>query len=350
MKKVRRLTFFLLLFFSLAAAGCESQADGSTAGVLSTPTETPTAAPTVTVPPKVEAIITPSHTPARVAQPTETKTPTPTDVPITEQLACGEVFCQLDWPGHLLRPISSEFRNTIEMTYPYANTMGGKLDVHHGVEFPHLFGTPVRAVADGEVLFAGNDDLTLLGPYTGFYGNIVILRHPEFYQNQDLFSLYAHLSEIEVEKGDQISAGQILGEVGASGAADGSHLHFEVRINENDYKQTLNPVLWFAPVQEESGSRSSSLAGRIIDSFGRPLSEFEFVLEKRGNEATNPERFYPMTYVSYGVNPHPLLEENFAYPDIPPGAYRLVFIAGRVYEVEFELEPGALGFIQIQLD
>ncbi|MFW5714450.1 MAG: M23 family metallopeptidase, partial [Brevefilum sp.] len=257
---------------------------------------------------------------------------------------------QVEWPGILNRPFSGEFRNKIDITYPYASTKGGELDVHHGVEFINGFGTPVRAVADGEVVFSGNDDLTLLGPYTGFYGNVVILRHRNLYKGRDLFSLYAHLSELKATEGDFVNSGDILGLVGASGIADGSHLHFEVRIDENDYDQTVNPVLWFAPAVAQDGTESALLAGKLIDPWGVPLSEFEFVLKQMGERDTEIRRYYPLTYFSYGVNAHPLLDENFVFADIPPGDYRLTFIAGRLYEFEFTLEPGSLGFFTLQLD
>ena len=342
MQKVKWFSLCLILVLCLVITSCESTPTAPDESMLITKSSTATDIS--------ERANTPSLTPEPTAVPTITPMPAVTDIPLAQQLACGDSFCQVDWPGVLSRPFTDEYRNTIDTTYPYANTKGGELEVHHGVEFPNAFGTPILAVADGSVVFAGNDDLTLLGPYTGFYGNVVILQHADLYQGRDIFSLYAHLSELGVEEGDQLQAGDILGQVGASGAADGSHLHFEVRIDTYDYDRTLNPVLWFTPAVGQNGQQSAILAGRILDAYGKPLSEFEFVLEKLGENDSEIDRYYPLTYVHYGVNSHPLLDENFVLPDIPPGEYRLVFIAGRFYELTFTLEPGALGFIELQLD
>ena len=337
----------LFLVFSLALFGCQQTAPEPTASVPTGSTPTGSSAPARSSQEETEV---PTQTSAPTNLPMPTHTPVITAIPLVEQLNCGESFCQAAWPSALVRPISGEYRDTIDPTYPYASTKGGTLDVHYGVEFPNAFGTPVRAVADGLVVFAGQDDLTLLGPYTGFYGNVVILRHPNFFQERDLFSLYAHLSELDVKEGDQLKAGDTLGKVGASGAADGSHLHFEIRIDENNYRNTVNPVLWFSPTLNQNGSQLATLAGRILDPTGEPLSEFDFVLEQQEKDVNEAERFYPVTYVPYGVNAHPLLGENFTLSDIPPGEYRLAFVAGRLYEFTVTIDPGSLGFIEIQLD
>ena len=112
----------------------------------------------------------------------------------------------------------------------------------------------------------------------------------------------------------------------------------------------MNPVLWFSPTLDQNGNQFATLAGRILNSTGKALSEFDFVLEHQDEEASEAERFYPVTYVHYDVNTHPLLGENFVLPDIPPGKYRLAFVAGRLYEFTVTLEAGSLGFIEIQLD
>jgi murein DD-endopeptidase MepM/ murein hydrolase activator NlpD len=88
---------------------------------------------------------------------------------------------------------------------------------HLGVDYAAVTGTPVRSVADGVVDFAGVQ--------TGF-GNVVILRH-----GNGTNTVYAHLSQIAVKRGQSVSQGQNLGAVGATGWATGPHLHFEFRVN-----------------------------------------------------------------------------------------------------------------------
>jgi murein DD-endopeptidase MepM/ murein hydrolase activator NlpD len=88
---------------------------------------------------------------------------------------------------------------------------------HHGIDFAAPSGTPVRAVGDGTVEFAGTQN---------GYGNIVILKH-----HNEQETAYAHLSRIDVKVGQSITQGQTLGAVGMTGWATGPHLHFEFRVN-----------------------------------------------------------------------------------------------------------------------
>lgn len=87
---------------------------------------------------------------------------------------------------------------------------------HLGTDYGAPTGTPVRAVGDGVVQFAGRQN---------GYGNVVELQHG----NQHT-TLYAHLSAISVHKGQRIEQGQTLGAVGSTGWATGPHLHFEFRV------------------------------------------------------------------------------------------------------------------------
>ena len=287
-------------------------------------------------------------TPAATA--TLTVTPMPTIEPFPPEMNCSEVFCQQFWRGLLERPFSADYTLTIDPTYPYAGTKNDTMDPHHGVEFPNGYGTPVLAAQTGTVVYAGSDDLTLFGPYTAFYGNVVILLHPGLYDGRDLYTLYGHLSEISVAEGDEVSVGQLLGKVGSSGAADGPHLHFEVRLDENTYTATTNPMLWFAPVIDSVIGQTSTLAGLIVNRYGTPLDRFTLSLELLDANGEVAETYYPMTYYPAGVNGFPGLAENFVMPDLPPGNYRLAFINGSFYELFFSLEPGSLGFINLQLD
>jgi murein DD-endopeptidase MepM/ murein hydrolase activator NlpD len=87
---------------------------------------------------------------------------------------------------------------------------------HLGVDYGAPTGTPVRSVGDGVVEFAGRQN---------GYGNVVQVMH-----GNARSTLYAHLSRIDVKKGQRVEQGQRLGAVGATGWATGPHLHFEFRV------------------------------------------------------------------------------------------------------------------------
>ncbi len=88
---------------------------------------------------------------------------------------------------------------------------------HLGVDYAAPTGTPVRNVGQGIVDVAGTQ--------SGF-GNVVMVKHPNGHT-----TVYAHLSRINVRRGQSVAQGQTLGLVGATGWATGPHLHFEFRVN-----------------------------------------------------------------------------------------------------------------------
>ncbi len=87
---------------------------------------------------------------------------------------------------------------------------------HRGVDYGAPSGTPVRSVGDGVVDFAG---------WQNGYGNVVQIKH-----SNDRATTYAHLSRIDVRKGQRIDQGAMIGAVGATGWATGPHLHFEFKV------------------------------------------------------------------------------------------------------------------------
>ena len=87
---------------------------------------------------------------------------------------------------------------------------------HLGTDFAAPTGTSVRTVGDGVVDFAGVQN---------GYGNVVYIKH----RNQHV-TVYAHLSRIDVRKGESVEQGQKIGAVGSTGWATGPHLHFEFRV------------------------------------------------------------------------------------------------------------------------
>jgi len=88
--------------------------------------------------------------------------------------------------------------------------------MHKGIDIAAEVGEPVYAVADGEVIYAGDG---LRG-----YGNVVIVQHAD-----RISSLYAHNSELKVKQGDHVSQGSLIALMGSTGHSTGPHVHFELR-------------------------------------------------------------------------------------------------------------------------
>ena len=88
---------------------------------------------------------------------------------------------------------------------------------HLGVDYAAPTGTPVRTIGDGMVEFAG---------VQSGYGNVVTINH-----GKENATVYAHLSKINVQKGQKVSQSDIIGLVGSTGWSTGPHLHFEFRVN-----------------------------------------------------------------------------------------------------------------------
>jgi len=92
-----------------------------------------------------------------------------------------------------------------------------KWRAHLGTDFAAPTGTAVRTVGDGVVEFAGVQN--------GF-GNVIFIKH-----RKEHVTVYAHLSRIDVKKGESVSQGETIGAVGSTGWATGPHLHFEFRVD-----------------------------------------------------------------------------------------------------------------------
>lgn len=102
------------------------------------------------------------------------------------------------------------------LTSPFGIRRDGLgLQVHRGVDIAIPIGTPVRAMAPGRVAFAG----TMRG-----YGLVVVMDHA-----RGVRTVYAHLSEIRVRRGDELTNRSVIALSGSSGRASGPHLHFEIQ-------------------------------------------------------------------------------------------------------------------------
>ena len=96
---------------------------------------------------------------------------------------------------------------------------------HKGVDIAAPRGTSVFVASEGEVVNTGYDG--------GGYGRFIEVRHPN-----GMSTLYAHLSRIDVARGDRLGEGERIGLVGSTGRSTGPHLHFEVRRNEAQVNPT----------------------------------------------------------------------------------------------------------------
>ena len=67
------------------------------------------------------------------------------------------------------------------------------------------------------------------------YGKAIVIEHSFKYNGEALYTLYAHLDELLVVKGEVVQSGQKIGLMGNTGKTTGPHLHFEVRVGKNEY-------------------------------------------------------------------------------------------------------------------
>ncbi len=115
-------------------------------------------------------------------------------------------------------PPSCPITLSAPLTAPVGDRFGPRgARFHSGVDFPASTGTPVASAAAGRVSYAGW--------LPGGWGYLVAIAHRD-----GVRTMYAHLSRIDVRVGAHIHAGTRVGLVGATGAATGPHLHFEVRV------------------------------------------------------------------------------------------------------------------------
>src|SRR6185436_3944308 len=142
------------------------------------------------------------------------------------------------WTGAFVRPVPDE-ANTAFGTRSILN--GEPRSPHSGADFNSATGTPIKAPNAGRVVLAGDRYFT---------GNTVMIDH-----GLALFSLFAHLSEMDVKAGDMVAAGDVVGKVGATGRVTGPHLHWSVRLNG----ARIDPLSLLSVLGEAAGSKDPAL-------------------------------------------------------------------------------------------
>ena len=110
---------------------------------------------------------------------------------------------------------------------------------HTGADLSTHGGNPgIQAIADGIVLISEDLRGNQNGGYRSF-GRYIVIYHPA----EDVYSLYAHMSERYATKGQEVKRGQVIGRVGSTGNSTGNHLHLE--IHPGSYRNPVNPRRYF---------------------------------------------------------------------------------------------------------
>lgn len=130
---------------------------------------------------------------------------------------CGATSPERLWNGPFLRMSGSSRAGFADhRTYKF-NGQEVDFQVHLGMDIASTRRAGVKAANNGNIVFAD---------YLGIYGNMILLDH-----GQGVFSLYSHLSQINVSRGDSVEKGTIIGLTGTTGMAGGDHLHFSMLVN-----------------------------------------------------------------------------------------------------------------------
>jgi murein DD-endopeptidase MepM/ murein hydrolase activator NlpD len=212
-------------------------------------------------------------------------------------------------------PIAASYPGQPEWDYRYGGIFFKPDVIHTGIDIPAPEGTNVMAAGSGTVVWAGiglfsGSKLDLNDPY----GLAVAIRHDFGWHDKALYTVYAHLQEVDVLVGQWLNTGDVLGNVGSTGMTTGPHLHFEVRLGENDFFYTRNPELWLSPPIGDG-----VLVGRVTSTYGTILNSYLVSLK-----SLDTEKFYTAyTYGPQVVNSDEYYFENVVISNLPAGVYEL---------------------------
>lgn len=312
--------------------------------------------------PSATSTLPPSTTPTPTASPTPLQTPWPTyqfptlaPFPLNESNLDSETLpIAGGFPPSALLPLALNEHDHFYFSKPIANAdywllipsqrygviqeAGNLQNEHLGVDIGAFIATRVYAAAAGDVIWA---DYGLLYNSPNYledpYGIAVVIRHDFGFDSERLYTVYAHLSETKVGKGDRVESGDIIGLSGMTGLTTGPHLHFEVRLGGNTIYFTRNPELWIAPPEGY---------GLLV---GRVASKTDAVLKNRLLEITNldtGQKWTSYTYASeFKLLPDDYYNENFVLSDLPAGRYEIAIPFLSVWRrVEVEVKSGAVTY------
>ena len=127
---------------------------------------------------------------------------------------------ETDWKNH----VSSEFGSRTPIILPDGTETNSN---HTGIDLSNKLGSPIKSIATGKVVVVRHTNIGL--------GLFVVIDH-----GAGIFSVYGHMSRIYVSENDELSAGDVIGEVGSSGYSTGPHLHLEII----EKRKNVNPRIY----------------------------------------------------------------------------------------------------------
>ena len=148
--------------------------------------------------------------------------------PTPDAMRANRILNQLDRLNlYRIAAQKAPFALPVKSTFRYTSGFGMRWGrMHSGTDFASKHGTPIYATADGVVIHA---------EWLSGYGRLVKIQH-EF----GIETRYAHMSRIRVEKGQRVSRGERIGDMGSTGRSTGTHLHYEVRVGG----KAVNPMIY----------------------------------------------------------------------------------------------------------
>ena len=251
----------------------------ATPGVTATPTAVPTSTPEPSAVPSASPVVTP------------TPTPTPSPQPVVNPVKLEhDVLDNVDKDCIYLFPVP----NSSEITQEYSAE-------HKAIDIAALSGSPVYAAEDGTVSYVQIWD----GSYdtTGMmsYGHMVEIRHAD-----GNTTLYAHLSEINVQQGEKVVRGQRIGRVGSTGNSTGPHLHFEVITSEG--KADPAEYLWTMPGEWIMGYAADTEAGispTAVGDAGKSVVHYYSLAKETTTTVTGSLGHLPTKTIKSGSTEYP---------------------------------------------
>ena len=360
MRNPRYPIFFFACFILLVSASClvgsqQQLKTNATPALKGSTTELPAETAAVVTPPSqptAPSLAATEETSPSAPSPAATEETSPSAVPPAAETApCEKKVCIESGFFLLARPIGPDGRNAIDTSSRYGSINKRTREAYNGVQFLNSSGTPVLAAADGTVVVAGDDSLETYALRPNTYGNLVILKHSLPGVSEPVFTLYAHLSKLDVKVDDTVKSGQQIGQVGMTGSVRGSTLYFEVRVGKNTYQAARNPELWLEPLPDETGDQMGALAGNVINNQGNYVHITNILIQNvRKTNGPKIRQLYLKTYYDRdqrGLSPW---EESFAASYLPEGTYKISFwYRSILYQREVEVQPNMLTFVTFRV-